>query len=94
MFWGNTKACSNVLFCLGTRRACDLKTINHMLFHTLSLTLAFLGESGVASWFQTGGSSKFLGCIVITSAVSKGHRAGRWQVSGVFHDTGSLSKER
>lgn len=94
MFWGNIKACSNVLLCLGTRRVLDLKTINQILFRTLSMSLAFPGESAVAPWFQVGRSSNFLRGNVITSGLSKGHRAGGWQDSGVLCDTGSLSKER
>lgn len=94
MFWSNIKACSNVSLCLGTRRVFDLKTINQMLFHTLSMLLAFPRESVLASWFQVGRSSNFWGDSVITSGLSKGYRAGRWQDSGVFCDTGSLSKER
>lgn len=52
MFWVSLNACSNVFFCLFTRRVLDLKAINQTLFHTLNMSPAFPAEEVRASWFQ------------------------------------------
>lgn len=58
MFWGSVNACSNVFFCIGTRRVLDLKAINQTFFHTLNMLLAFPGEQ-VGAWFQVRRKQQF-----------------------------------
>lgn len=96
MFWGNIKACSNVLFCLGTRRVLDLKTINQMLFHTLSTSLAFPGEPVVASWFQVGKKQQFFGrqCDYFFLVYPKGTEQGGGKTLVCFVTQVPCQKER
>lgn len=99
LMWYSTTACvaENMTQCFilpRHQKSSWFETINQMLFHTLSTSLAFPGELVVAAWFQVGSSSNILGGSVITFALSKGHRARGWQDSGVFCDTCSLPEER
>lgn len=93
MFWVSLNACSNVFFCLSTRRVLDLKAINQTLFHTLNMSPAFPVEEVRASWFQVRRKQHFFFfsgqcdyyCLIQRSTT------GRWWDSDVFFKRGSPS---
>lgn len=92
MFWVSLNACSNVFFCLFTKRVLDLKAINQTLFHTLNMSPAFPAEEVRASWFQVRRKQHFFFLASLTYyCLIQRSTTGRWRDSHVFFNTGPPS---